>query len=85
MIRLGTFYSVIMIHNGPVFSPKCDFFFPPTPYIIFGQQKYTSRPSVLFHLQQRDVQNAISDKKYNKMMEGGEKHWYKDAPRHPHS
>ena len=25
-------------------------------------------------LQQRDVQNARSDKKYNKMMEGGEKH-----------
>ena len=48
MIRLGTFYSVIMIHNGPVFSPKCEFF-SPTPYIFFGQHKYTSRPSVLFH------------------------------------
>ena len=55
--------------------------------IYFGQQKYTSRPSVLFHLQQRDVQNAISDKKYNKMMEGGEKYYLvrEDAPRHPHS
>ena len=77
MIRLGTFYSVIMIHNGPVFSPKCDFFFP-TPYTyIFWTTKNRNilgRTSVLFHLQQRDVQNARSDKKYNKMMEGGEKH-----------
>ena len=26
MIRLGTFYSVIRIHNGPAFSPKYEFF-----------------------------------------------------------
>ena len=62
-----------------LFSVQNVNFFPYPIYLYFldnKKQKYTSRPSVLFHLQQRDVQNAISDKKYNKMMEGGEKHQY---------
>ena len=76
MIRLGTFYSVIMIHNGSCFQSKMWIFFPTLYTYIFWTTKNRNilgRPSVLFHLQQRDVQNAISDKKYNKMMEGGEK------------
>ena len=78
MIRLGTFYSVIMIHNRPVFSPKCAYFFLTHIGSSFGQEKIKiyQQAQCALPLQQRDVQNARSDKKYNKMMEGGEKHQY---------